>query len=100
MATSIPYAAPEVVRGRCENDEEHIDVRAHDVWSLGCILFELLTGTVLFHTGPSVDMFAAVKELQDTWVSTRFTKHMQLLKKFAAAGRWSVASIADRALQA
>lgn len=42
-AGSIRYMAPEVITGA--NTESHPNI---DIWSLGCILYELLTGEVLF----------------------------------------------------
>ena len=60
------YASPEVIRGECGENEEHIDVCAHDIWSLGCIAFEMVSGCPLFQE----DSELAVMELHNSWVSS------------------------------
>lgn len=40
---TLCYSSPEVVRG------EEYDYRA-DVWSLGCIIYEMCTGSILFNS--------------------------------------------------
>lgn len=69
MAVSPIYAAPEVIRGERGNDEEQIDVCAHDVWSLGCLAFEMLTGSSLIDVGDAQNPKLAVMELHNNWVS-------------------------------
>jgi YVTN family beta-propeller protein len=56
MVGTIDYVAPEQIRG------EQVDGRA-DVYSLGCVLFECLTGTVPFPRGSEVaTMYAHLQE--------------------------------------
>ena len=72
MSVTPQYASPEVIRGYCDNDEEQIDVPAHDIWSLGVILLELITGIAMFSTRPMgavVCQHAAVRSLHDKRVS-------------------------------
>lgn len=71
MAVSPIYAAPEVIRGECGHDEEQIDVCAHDVWSLGCLAFEMLTDRSLF-VGDAQIPKLAVMELHSSWVSISY----------------------------
>ncbi|KAG2487044.1 hypothetical protein HYH03_014290 [Edaphochlamys debaryana] len=39
---TVPYQPPEMVAGHC------VDARKADVWALGCILYEMITGELLF----------------------------------------------------
>ncbi len=56
LLATLAYAAPEVIEG------EDVDHRA-DIYSLGCVLFELLTGHVPFPaTSPFATMNAQLKE--------------------------------------
>ena len=43
MAGSLRYMSPEVVSG-----ENRLTLPSIDVWSIGCILYEMLAGTYLF----------------------------------------------------
>ncbi|PRZ43407.1 serine/threonine protein kinase [Antricoccus suffuscus] len=56
LLATLAYAAPEVIEG------EKVDHRA-DIYSLGCVLFELLTGRVPFPTtSPFATMNAQLKD--------------------------------------
>ncbi len=50
---TVGYMAPEQVRG------EVVDTRA-DVFALGCVLHEMITGTAPFHRGTAADTMAAI----------------------------------------
>ncbi|GIM01290.1 hypothetical protein Vretimale_6070 [Volvox reticuliferus] len=39
---TVPYQPPEMVHGHC------VDARKADVWAMGCILYEMITGELLF----------------------------------------------------
>jgi len=56
------YMSPEQVRGK-ETD------RRSDIWSFGCVLFEMLTGRIPFDGETVSDMLAAVLEHEPTWES-------------------------------
>ncbi|KAK8890541.1 hypothetical protein M9Y10_035318 [Tritrichomonas musculus] len=43
--TTLSYRAPELLLGSTNYDQ------SIDVWSLGCLFFEMITGKVLFHAG-------------------------------------------------
>jgi Tol biopolymer transport system component len=54
------YMAPEQARGRL------VDKRA-DVWALGCVIYELLTGRPAFPGGTITETIAAVIEREPDW---------------------------------
>jgi eukaryotic-like serine/threonine-protein kinase len=54
------YMSPEQARGQA------LDGRA-DVWSLGCVLFEMLTGRAAFGGATFADTVAAILERQPDW---------------------------------
>ena len=53
---SPAYMSPEQLRS-----SKNVDVRT-DVWSIGVVLYELLTGSLPFHGENVVDLFAAISE--------------------------------------
>jgi len=56
------YMSPEQVRGK-EAD------RRSDIWSFGCVLFEMLAGRIPFDGETVSDLLAAVLEHEPTWES-------------------------------
>jgi serine/threonine protein kinase len=56
VVCSLQYRAPEVVRGCCYGTPV-------DVWSMGCMLFELATGRFLFDLAPSDDVLRSPRHL-------------------------------------
>jgi Tol biopolymer transport system component len=54
------YMAPEQARGRAAD-------RRSDVWSFGCILFEMLSGTRAFSGDDIADTLAAILRAQPDW---------------------------------
>jgi eukaryotic-like serine/threonine-protein kinase len=57
---TAPYMSPEQARGKA------VDRRA-DIWSFGCVLFEMLTGQRLFEGETVSDTLAAVLKLEPDW---------------------------------
>jgi eukaryotic-like serine/threonine-protein kinase len=53
---SLPYSSPELMRAKPD-----IDGRT-DIWSLGCVLYECLSGVTPFHAVSSTQVCAAVLE--------------------------------------
>jgi serine/threonine-protein kinase len=61
MLGTAAYMAPEQARGTT------VDKRA-DIWAFGCVLFEMLAGTRVFDSGPSVsDAVAAILKSEPDW---------------------------------
>jgi eukaryotic-like serine/threonine-protein kinase len=54
------YMSPEQARGRTVDE-------AADLWALGCLLFEMLTGRPSFRTDSVVDSLAAVLDREPEW---------------------------------
>ena len=55
MVGTVPYMSPEQVRG--ETVDHH-----SDIWSFGCLLYEMLTGQMLFAARTTGDHLAAILE--------------------------------------
>src|SRR6185436_3189355 len=54
------YMSPEQARGKT------VDRRA-DIWALGCVLFEMLTGTRAFRGDDATDTIVAVVSKEPDW---------------------------------
>jgi serine/threonine protein kinase len=54
------YMSPEQARGQAAN-------RRTDVWALGCLLYEMLTGRAVFAGKTTSDTIAAVLEREPDW---------------------------------
>jgi Tol biopolymer transport system component len=54
------YMSPEQARGK------PVDRRA-DIWAFGCVLYEMLTGTMAFHGDTVTDTLAAVMKEEPDW---------------------------------
>lgn len=53
-----------------------------DVWSLGCLLFELLTGSYLFHAADWIQFFLRVTQPGQVWpVASHLNKHCLVFAK-------------------
>ena len=57
---TAPYMSPEQARGR------QVDRRT-DIWSLGCVLYECLTGRRAFEGATATDVLAKVLEREPNW---------------------------------
>ena len=62
MVGTVPYMSPEQARGR------PVDKRS-DIWSLGCVLYECLTGRRAFDGETSTDVLAKILERDPGWES-------------------------------
>jgi TolB-like protein/predicted Ser/Thr protein kinase len=60
LVGTAPYMSPEQVRG------ERLDARV-DIWALGCLLFELLSGTQAFGRETAAATLAAIIESSPDW---------------------------------
>ena len=60
MVGTVPYMSPEQARGRL------VDKRS-DIWSLGCVLYECLTGRRAFDGETATDVLAKVLERDPSW---------------------------------
>jgi len=59
---TLSYMSPEQARGR------PIDKRT-DIWSFGCVLYELLTGRHAFHGETTADTLTAILEREPDWLA-------------------------------
>lgn len=52
MGFTLPYASPELIRGLLglANSTEHIDTVAQDLWSVACLMYEMITRHQLFQS--------------------------------------------------
>jgi len=57
---TAPYLSPEQARG------QPVDRRA-DIWSFGCVLYEMLTGRRAFEGGTSTEVLARILERDPDW---------------------------------
>ena len=71
MGCTLPYASPELIRGLLglTNSTEHIDTIAQDLWSVACLLYEMLTCHQLFGAGcQPYQMAAEIQNLHNEMV--------------------------------
>ena len=61
VRTMMPLGSPVYMSPEQIRSSEHVDART-DIWSLGCVLFELLTGTVAFNEPSLMQLSAAILE--------------------------------------
>jgi serine/threonine protein kinase len=57
---TAPYLSPEQARGQAVD-------RRTDIWALGCVLFEMLTGRRAFPGGTSTEIMALILERDPDW---------------------------------
>ncbi|HEX4826032.1 MAG TPA: protein kinase [Candidatus Polarisedimenticolaceae bacterium] len=60
MVGTFPYMSPEQARGRAVD-------RRSDVWALGCVLYECLTGRRAFEGETATDVLAKIVEREPDW---------------------------------
>ncbi len=61
VRTMMPIGSPVYMSPEQIRSSEHVDPRT-DIWSLGCVLFELLTGVVAFDEPTLMQLSAAILE--------------------------------------
>jgi eukaryotic-like serine/threonine-protein kinase len=94
---TLSYMAPEVIRGNAQDERS-------DLWSLGVILFEMLSGSLPFHGRNTFDLAAAIVQgdtaaLPDH-VPAPLTRIVARLLSRDPANRYSSATEAAAALDA
>jgi serine/threonine protein kinase len=67
---TVPYMAPELLRGR------RADVRS-DIWALGVLVFEMLTGRRPFHGATTYELAAAVLGAEPLSLPRRVPGHLR-----------------------
>ncbi len=61
---TVPYMSPEQVRG------EQLDVKT-DIWSFGCVMYEMATGKLAFDGKTPAEFGAAILEREPDWDALR-----------------------------
>ena len=61
VRTMMPLGSPVYMSPEQIRSSEHVDART-DIWSLGCVLFELLTGTTAFNEPSLMQLSASILE--------------------------------------
>jgi serine/threonine-protein kinase len=68
---TAPYLSPEQARGQVVD-------RQTDIWALGCVLYEMLTGSYAFSGGTSSDVIVRILEHEPDWDALDHNTPMEL----------------------